>query len=385
MTINESVKKTGLWEELPEVKNRFPEWAWTNNLQTSPEIYTDKEAWPKITIVTPSYNQGQYIETTIRSVLLQNYPNLEYIIIDGGSTDNTVEVIKKYEKWISYWVSEKDDGQSDAINKGLKKSTGTIFNWLNSDDFLEKGALELIARTFTDKKADIVAGKMRKFVDGYYKIDIGASSPIPSAEEGMNWFSGQPSIFIRTSPYDIVGNINKTLNYRMDIEWHIRYPFIFGTKNIHYVTDIISYSNLHNECKTASQALGFNIEMNTILWNIAKELNLNDCLIIKHAEKLEFNKEYENRIVFKIVIDKKKMQSLIDKKIGKELEDNSVVFRNAAYNLLYQGVVEQSFVLAWKALKTRPFLLINWRCLFYSLRENIRRKSTKKQKKLNEI
>jgi glycosyltransferase involved in cell wall biosynthesis len=91
---------------------------------------------PKISILTPSYNQGQYIEQTIQSILSQNYPNLEYIVIDGGSTDNTVEILKKYDQHITYWVSEKDRGQSHAINKGIEKCTGVLFNWLNSDDYL---------------------------------------------------------------------------------------------------------------------------------------------------------------------------------------------------------------------------------------------------------
>ena len=92
------------------------------------------DQFPKITIITPSYNQGQFIEETILSVINQGYPNLEYIIMDGGSTDNTVEVIKKYSDHINYWVSEKDKGQSNAINKGLHRATGDIINWLNSDD-----------------------------------------------------------------------------------------------------------------------------------------------------------------------------------------------------------------------------------------------------------
>lgn len=90
---------------------------------------------PKITIITPTFNQGKFIEKSILSVLNQNYPNLEYIIIDGGSSDDTLDIIKKYENRITFWISEKDNGQSHAINKGLQKSSGDIINWLNSDDF----------------------------------------------------------------------------------------------------------------------------------------------------------------------------------------------------------------------------------------------------------
>src|ERR1700744_800393 len=103
--------------ELPEVAQKTG-WPWTR--EVDPQVYAGK-SWPKISIVTPSYNQGGFIEETIRSILLQNYPNLELIIMDGGSTDNTVEIIKKYERWITSWVSEKDAGQADAINKGIQK------------------------------------------------------------------------------------------------------------------------------------------------------------------------------------------------------------------------------------------------------------------------
>jgi len=106
-----------------------------------PDTMPNGGAWPKISIVTPSYQQGQFIEETIRSVLLQGYQNLEYIVIDGGSTDESVSIIRKYEPWLTHWVSEKDQGQSHAINKGFAKATGDILAWLNSDDFYLPSAL----------------------------------------------------------------------------------------------------------------------------------------------------------------------------------------------------------------------------------------------------
>src|SRR5215468_10026487 len=103
---------------------------------------------PKLSIVTPSFNQGRFLEETIRSVLTQNYPNLEYIIIDGGSTDETVDVIRKYQDKVNYWVSEKDRGQVDAINKGIEKCTGDIFGFINSDDVYLPGTFSAVIEHF---------------------------------------------------------------------------------------------------------------------------------------------------------------------------------------------------------------------------------------------
>src|ERR1035437_4288596 len=104
--------------------------------------------YPKISVITPSFNQGKYLESTIKSVLEQDYPNLEYIVIDGGSEDNSVEIIKKYEKHLAYWESVKDKGQSHAINKGFAIATGEILAWLNSDDTYEQNAIYNIAEWF---------------------------------------------------------------------------------------------------------------------------------------------------------------------------------------------------------------------------------------------
>lgn len=121
----------------------------------------EKNLLPKISIITPSFNQGQYIEQTIKSVLLQDYPNLEYIVMDGGSTDGTVEILKRYNDKIK-WFSEKDKGQSEAINKGLKMTTGEILAYLNSDDIYLPDTLDKVARFFgQNRNINWLTGKCR--------------------------------------------------------------------------------------------------------------------------------------------------------------------------------------------------------------------------------
>jgi glycosyltransferase involved in cell wall biosynthesis len=115
--------------------------------------------WPRITIVTPSLNQGKYLEETILSVLSQNYPNLEYIIVDGGSTGDSPEIIRRYHGHLAWWISEPDGGQSEAINKGLARATGQVFNWIGADDLLASHALHRIGEAFAvQPDAELVAG-----------------------------------------------------------------------------------------------------------------------------------------------------------------------------------------------------------------------------------
>jgi glycosyltransferase involved in cell wall biosynthesis len=127
--------------ELPEAPRGKTGWPWTEESRQLPDTMPDSCPWPRITVVTPSFNQAQYIEETIRSVLLQGHPDLEYLVLDGGSTDNSVEIIKKYAPWLTYWVSEPDGGQSDAINRGLMMGSGLFATWINSDDMLYQDAL----------------------------------------------------------------------------------------------------------------------------------------------------------------------------------------------------------------------------------------------------
>ena len=147
---------SGLLSELPKSGRDASGWPW--NEEADPNIYSRQIKWPKLTIVTPSYNQASYLEETIRSVLLQNYPNLEYIIMDGGSNDGSVEIIKKYAPWVSYWESKKDNGQGHAINKGFSVSSGDYHAWINSDDYYLKGIFHLVVKTFLETKSKFIYG-----------------------------------------------------------------------------------------------------------------------------------------------------------------------------------------------------------------------------------
>ncbi len=178
------------------------------------------QSWPKISIVTPSFNQGDYIEKTIRSVLLQGYPNLEYIIIDGGSTDQTVDIIKKYEKWINFWVSEKDRGQSHAINKGLARTSGELLGWLNSDDYYLPGALFKLAKSYLE---DTSVGAI--YGQGHIVDESGAIVYTPkletvTRENLFSWCFGndfmQPSCLCTRKAWQESGPIDETLNFALD-------------------------------------------------------------------------------------------------------------------------------------------------------------------------
>lgn len=222
--------------------------------------------YPKITVITPSYNQGAFLEETILSVLGQNYPALEYIIVDGGSTDNSVGIIKKYDHKLDYWISEKDKGQSDAINKGFRKATGEIIIWINSDDLLTENALFKIAELFhiAGPEVGLIHGGTEVFSTKHIKNDFGY--PDQSIERHLSGMSfPQPSAFVRKKYWDMVGELNTDLHYGMDYDLFSRLSLLCEFRS----TDLIlSKYRIHPESKSKSQNKYFILEWTQIFYNI---------------------------------------------------------------------------------------------------------------------
>ena len=197
--------------------------------QTIRRVNLSNSVLPRISIMTPSFNQGVLIERTIRSVIAQGYPNLEYIIVDAGSTDGTLEVIKTFESHLSYWISEPDQGQAGALNKGFSKATGDFVTWLNSGDTYTEGALwEWVKTVFQHSEADVWMASHRNCIDEDDRV-VGVAENVFSSHSQLvkYWRMGggrihQPSVFFRRQLLEEAGTMDPRLRYGFDYDFFLR-------------------------------------------------------------------------------------------------------------------------------------------------------------------
>ena len=254
------MKTVSSTETLPPPPADRHGWPWSATRRAeSAEVA--KAELPRITIVTPSYGQAQFLEQTLRSVLLQGYPNLEYLVFDGGSRDGSLEILERYSEHLTYWQSEPDRGQAHAINMGLGRASGEILGWLNSDDLLLPGALHRVAGLFREQP------KAAAWVGACYRVD--ASGRLLSvvrarglaAESIADWsgkgFFYQPSCFFSAAAWSTTGPLDQELRYAFDLDLWIRLAEVgpFAATE-----DVLSAAVIHDDAKTQAERAGMHAE-----------------------------------------------------------------------------------------------------------------------------
>ena len=265
-------------EELPPPPAGKTGWPWTEvsgprSSQAQPS--TKSPDLPSFGIVTPSFNQGVYLEETIRSVLLQNYPNLQYIVIDGGSTDDSVEIIKKYAKWLTYWTTEKDQGQSDAICKGLSRLSTEWVNWINSDDFLMPGAIHHLACLVSRiprlaRPTEILVGKLLIVDQTSNAIETRKLVYRHSMEDFLvNTSIIQPAMFYRANH---LRSLDTKLHFAMDLDVWARTVTGYGLDVVATCEEVIAAFRMQPKSKTTTNPAAFETEERLIFARICASL-----------------------------------------------------------------------------------------------------------------
>lgn len=214
---------------------------------------------PSIAIITPSYQQAQYLEETLQSVLEQNYPFLEYIVIDGGSTDGSKEIIEKYADQLHYWVSEPDDGQSDAINKGFRRTEkALVVGWLNSDDLLLPDALLKVVRTFQNNPDAVMVYGDVQSIDQNGKVINEMRYGDWQIEDLMQFnIIGQPAVFLRMQIVKALGGLDTSYHYLMDHHMWLRMAM---EGDMIHLPEFLAQARFHEDAKNVAQAANFGIE-----------------------------------------------------------------------------------------------------------------------------
>lgn len=229
---------------------------------------------PLISVITPSYNQAQFLEKTIQSVISQDYPAIEYIIIDGGSNDGSQDIIKKYEQKLSFWLSEKDKGQADAVNKGLAMTTGKYIGWLNSDDLYLPGTISRAVELLEDfPDAGFVFGDVQA---------IDRNGKITNIMHYGDWklkdllqfrIIGQPGVFMRKDVLENCGGLDLSYHFLLDHHLWLKMGLEAGMV---YSSQIWSAARFHADAKNISQATSFGEEAYRLVNWIEREPEFHD-------------------------------------------------------------------------------------------------------------
>lgn len=279
--------------DLPDPPAGRVGWPWTSESTPVPERRIDGGPWPRISVVTPSYNQGEYIESTIRSVLLQGYADLEYIVVDGGSTDDSVKIIKKYDPWLKYWVTESDGGMYDAINKGFQHSTGEIMTWLNSDDMYVPDGLWAVGDVLAQYGRDVEwLTTTPSFCDATGRV----CNPFDTrcVDTGLIRRGlydgrvlaciGQESTFWRRSLWDCCGGaVDATLSAAGDFELWVkmsRYAELFSLRHS------VATFRRHAMQKTATSMATYNAEVDSVLDRAGCNIRLHAVLRTRPGQRI---------------------------------------------------------------------------------------------------
>ena len=248
-------------------------WPW----DLPPAAVQPTEPIPRISIIIPSFNLGRFIEETIRSIVLQQWPDLELIIVDGGSGDETVDVIRKYEPWIRWWVSEPDGGQAEAINKGLKRATGDIVAWFNADDFFAGGIFAAVAEGWRHNPKAIYAAPVANFfVRGRETLirprGLSLENVIQYWTRRSVWHD--PGFFWSRAVVDAVGGPDTSLHYAHDFDYLVR---ALQHAEVEYIDHVAAGFRLHQESKTVSmteQMMAETTEVSRRYWHLVSDLDV---------------------------------------------------------------------------------------------------------------
>lgn len=247
--------------DLPAPRAGLHGWPWTVESPQLPDALPDGTPWPRISIVIASLNQPAFIEKMLRSALLQGYPDVELILEDGGSRDETLAIIRRYEPWITYWISEPDRGQSHAFNKGFAHATGSLVNIFDTDDYFTPGAFGAIGAFHARQPECLIACDVIRTWEGTMQNEVYFPENIDLRGYVQWWKTyhhGQPGLFYPRALLDVVGPIDEDLHYLMDYEWTLR--FLAHTPMVAIgVPAAVIYHNA--ACKSIKEAHNFILDL----------------------------------------------------------------------------------------------------------------------------